>query len=592
MLEEPAPLRMPVSFYTKEHLYTKANIYSLQHLDQEVQKPGKDFSLWLVRTAKHMPPLVVWDNSERITEATVDSCLLPLSKDDLRDLQRSVPDGIVSKIRDVGREWGCKLGRDSRLEEINPELHPFISRPVPRLKDSEYLKRKDWKGFIDSLVAFRTDEKDDRLKLVHRSRLFRGLDPFLNPHSIEATNGGTSKSTFYSCVGVNFDKVTASSFIGFAKSPKEVFPGTVDQMELPIGIDQMESQGADEICRYLFDLLDNGSATVSSGATRFPVTSKSIFAFLANATGYTVDTTKSFSSLIEHFSKNAAIARRFGILLYANDLTKIMKAPSEETRKAWRHAVQEFRAVEEFAWERLLEIVHSEEVWHWVNLPIDGYTKQVEDIASSLLDEKVKSFLREFCSGQRRTRGAALYAALADNLASIALEEYSVDKILEDAESYLGEYVQLNLSSVINIAKAWGQEDSVRLSSFYQNLSEILKEVVSAIELRKRRFPNETTFTLDYINYKPKSESYKGSFKECIRHLNRRENISGKLTKIRQNFGMDIVRNEENKEWKVVLLKTETPRDSPSRRVFRHFRQNRQFDTAFGDGKKLSVGKG
>ena len=62
----------------------------------------------------------------------------------------------------------------------------------------------------------------------------------INPHSLQFTSGGTGKTEFYRRLGHQYDKVTINNFLGFAKSPEEIYPGTVDGTELPIGIDQIE----------------------------------------------------------------------------------------------------------------------------------------------------------------------------------------------------------------------------------------------------------------------------------------------------------------------------------------------------------------
>ena len=248
--------------------------------------------------------------------------------------------------------------------------------------------------------------------------------------------------------------------------------------------------------------------------------------------------------------------------MYANDLRKITKAPSREDEKQWQHSIDEFRAVEYEAWHRLLEIVNSEKVWNWVNNEIADYKEQLLPLVDGLLDDHVRSFLKEFVTGgQRRARAAALYAALADNLKNIALLEYDIDKIIGDSEQYLPEYVNLNLQSILNISKQWAKEDSIKKTMIFNSLPDYLKEIVSAIEQRKRRYPNEHNFGLQFIRYDSNNPVYKHNFKEIVRQLDRRGEdsklLESKLAKIKQAFGFDILKNSETKEWSVTIFKTE-----------------------------------
>src|SRR5207253_2187055 len=99
----------------------------------------------------------------------------------------------------------------------------------------------------------------------------------------------------------SFDPSINSSF---GSEILSIILGILDNSELVVGIDQIESQGAQEVVRYLFNICEYGEATVSSGAVEFTIRSNSILAFLANPIGS--DQTKSFNSLIDHLSSNSA----------------------------------------------------------------------------------------------------------------------------------------------------------------------------------------------------------------------------------------------------------------------------------------------
>jgi hypothetical protein len=561
-------LREVVPFYTVEHLYTDSTV-SLKNKsekDSEILRPKKNFSVWAVKDDRHNVALIVYDKEGRISETTREYSLVPLSDSEYKDMLKRC-ESLRPKLIKVAQGWRCTDPRGNTISEKNPILedidllhYPYVLAPVPRLREPSYLKHADWKGLVDKIVAFNTEEKEDVLKLSHRSAILKGLDPKINPHRIEVTIGGTGKTLFYDTAGLDVGKATSASFLGFAKSPVEIYPGTIDGLDLPVGIDQLESQSAPEIMRYLFNIMESGRDLVSNGAIKFEVESSSTFAFLANPIGYSINPTKSFAELIDHLSSNPAMGRRFGIILYygpeisGRPFKKITKKPDQKTEEGWKRAIQEFRAVEEYCISTLRGIIQKDEIWGWLNSPIDGYANTIQDLAKSIQDSNVADFLVEHGAGaQTRVRGAALYAALADNLAKVALGEYDVTGILDDAGEYLARYVEQNLTSITNICQQWGREKAVLTKAAFDNLPEYMKEIVSAIELHKRLRPERNVITLDGLAYKPGSKGYK-TFNECMVEFSKRKRKDEHIRKFKERFGFEI--KQVGDQWEVTILET------------------------------------
>jgi hypothetical protein len=547
-----APLNTIVRVHHVAHLYTKQMQPKSEVEEQEVLQPKIEFMLWQAYPGKHSQPYIVYDEQSKINTATQDTCFAHLRRKEIEQILPKLPNDTIGAINKIAKTWDNQKNVEETLEQI------FV-KPTKRLRSPEYLRSKDWQSFVDNLPSFdlKKDGIDHRLALTRKVHLLEGPNMALNCHGLICTNPGTGKSTWYQqeSVGILIDKASPNSFLGFAKSPREIFAGTVDQTRRNVGIDQLESQGALEIVRYLFQLLENGKAVVSSGAVRFPVTSSASFSFLANPVGYTLNPAKSFEGLIAHLSQNTAIGRRFGIILYANDIKVIENAPAPQTLERWNAAFDEFRAVEEYAQEEIQKIIYSPDVWTWLNRKDDEYARQCFYLLQDLFDDHVVSFLKELASpsAQRRTRAGGLYCAFIDHLNELALGSYKIEEILETAEVYLGEIVDLNIRSLSNIASKWGQEDSARKSAFFSGLPDWQQEIVSAIEQRKRAHPAELKFTLSEIRYTPKKEIYKGSFHEVCREFNRRKNISPYLSKIRTLFGFNIFK--EGSDWIVQLEK-------------------------------------
>lgn len=552
------PLRKIVPLFRIVHLYTKVSPGAVH---SEVEKPRKLYSVWLARSERHFPDWLIVDRDGHVSPAKLELCLslltdTPENTAVLEELKKVVG----SQVFRVGQEWGCEVKQDDIGRYIDSTAYfatGILVTPIARLKEVESLKPIDWPKFVDELVGFKTDEKDPALRLVHRAHLFRGISPLINPHSMEVTNGGTTKSTFYDMVGENLGKATASAFLGFAKSPKEVFPGVLDGSELPTGIDQIESQSAPQIMRFMFNALERGWDYVIGGATKFRVQTSSIIALLANTYAEASNPEKSFAALLDHISFNPAIGRRFAIILYGSQFKKVTKKPHPTTIEEWHQAVALFRAVEEFAWDRIQTLVHSKPVWDWLNQPIEGYAGALEGLMEHVQDDTVRTFVEEHGSGAHsRIRGAALYAAMADHLKDIALDKSDPTQMLEDAEGYLKSYVELNLNSIGVLSKEYAKEMAAQRSTLFSGLSDYLKEIISAVELWRRSKPAEQMILLQLIPYEPKNKEAYPTLKECIRPLNRLKNPAQTLDLIVKHFGIDIVKDDVG-SWKVILRDSE-----------------------------------
>ncbi|MDG6927129.1 MAG: hypothetical protein JRN10_00255 [Nitrososphaerota archaeon] len=527
----------------------------------EVRPSSRIFRIFLAYEDPHYPPRILidkdgWVNQTRLSYSFTAVTDRELISQILDHLRLTYPKRLSKILKAWGLQPEFKNGRESPIPDEEVAEAKIIVQPVPQLADPSILNGMDWPVFVNQLVSFKV-EKDPRLALVHKTHLLRGLDILINPHGLEVTNGGTGKSSFYDVFGINPGKVTAPSFLGFAKSPQEIFPGVINESELPIGIDQIESQSAFQIFRFMFNALEYGHDVVLSGAAKFTVETTSIFSLLANTYSNSSSYEKSFASLLEHISINSAIGRRFAIIVYGNNYKRIITKPSPDILREWHEAAALFRAVEEFDRKELLKILHSPQVWNGLNTPIESYEVAVNDISSSIQDETVKGFLEEHAAGaQVRIKGAAIYAALADSLANIALGKFVVDELLERAEDYLTKLIQINVESIMTLAQEYKKEISTQRIMLFSNLPDYLKEIVSAIELWRRSNPENKTVLLTTLRYRPKNENYK-TIHECLRKLNARKNVENILEELKRAFEFDLIKRDS--DWECTLL-TKTPR--------------------------------
>ena len=406
------PLRKTVIFFTlkKEYICPEKPVI----LDEVIEFPKK-WVLWKAFISNKHPPIFIIDRDGYLHPNKKEYALKQLECEDLVNVLKLLPSSMLKKVLNIAELWSIKVepkGRDeddeTYINRVAERIKELFYTPIPRLRDPIILKNIDWSEIIDQVIAFQTDEKDERLKIVHLATLLRGIRMDINPHSIQCTPGGTGKSTFYKMVGILFDKVSANTFLGFAKSPEEIYPGTIDGSELPILIDQIENQSAPQIMRFMFNVLEYGIGNVSTGAVSFSIQSRSIFNFAANPISEKSDPSKNFSLLITQLTHNPVMGRRFGIIVYGNDFRAIENRSLDYYE--WHQKISLFRAVEEYAWREIQKILRNEKVWEWINTPIQDYANIIEGIVDNIDDDIVRTFLLEHArKAQHRVRGAALY---------------------------------------------------------------------------------------------------------------------------------------------------------------------------------------
>jgi hypothetical protein len=224
-----------------------------------------------------------------------------------------------------------------------------------------------------------------------------------------------------------------------------------------------------------------------------------------------------FGVLLEKLSKNPALGRRFGVILYDKDAVRIKRR--EKDMDVLREKVALFRAVEEYCLPELRRILNDEKVWSWLNTRNEEFIRQalqlIEPIEAD--DENLYLFLKEFIeNGGSHTRGGALRAALTLNLDRIALKEYEISEVLQEAEEFLTDLLEINFKSLQLIASTFQEvKDQGDLRAF-DMLPTYMKEIVSAVEHWRRSLTDEKrktlsvplSFYLNTLEYTPETASY------------------------------------------------------------------------------------
>lgn len=538
------PLRYVLPFFTTPvPFYVKAKPPIV--VDGELIRFETEWKLYQVKLQQNAPSIFVWDRDGYLP-GKQEAALHLVEAEDLAHILSSLPEKKVCELEGILRnEWGVQREEGQNLIEVLAGK-PLFFQPVPKLKDPSILETMDWAAYIESLVCPKKG-KDARLIVVHRAKLLKPLAMNYAPHSLEITNSNTGKTSFYEAAGIKIDKFTRKAILGFAKSPVEVYPGTIDGSELPTAFDQVESQDSYELARYMFNIMETGRALVDSGGVRFAVETKSCFAYLSNPVAKEAKVVEAFKALLNHISANPALGRRFGIILFGTNLKTIQgtEKMTLQERAEWKKAFTLFRAVEEYAIPKLKALIADSKLIEWLHKPIKGYREAIYNATKKLEDYNIASFFEAHAEAEHRVRGAALHAAVAFFLDKIALGKVTVERILEEAEDLLSEYVNINLQSIADLCNMWDVLRTDQAKAFFENLSGYMKEIVSAIIHHKRQNPDAVSVQLDAIPYIPEDQEAYRYFSRCVFKLKQRKRLDVLNESFRNFFGFQIERGND-----------------------------------------------
>lgn len=461
------------------------------------------------------------------------------------------PDEIEKTLTEIqlGQHEEFDKSEDgSKLEDILIGNN-LIYKPCKLLRKPDILLEIDnWNEIVNQVVNYGNTEKDPRLCIIHKATLPKGIDQRANPHSIQALNGASGKTTFYDINGQVFTKVTKNSLIGFAKSPEEVYPGMLNGQTDSIALDQVES-GQWSILDYLFNLMESGNAKVSSGSATFTVNTLSNINILANPAVTNGDRESDFGSILIHLTSNPVIGRRFGIFAYGTDYKRINKRDDPLTIQSWKQLAQFYKAVEEYAQPQLKAIYKNPKTWNWLSKPIElkgnddkiiySYSKTIDEVLANLTDNKIYTFFKEHSkAGQVRVRAAALNIAIVDNLNKIVLESISLNELLEYAEDHISTITTNNIESINNLVSNYKQDLEIASKYFYETSPAYVQGIINVvINAHRNKLVTGNQFSLKSVEIKPEIEEYE-YVSECIdRLLKRKHGLAQLSNDLNQHFG-------------------------------------------------------
>lgn len=535
------------SLHRQMEYYRISPYYPIEHIENGEDGTidlVRDYMIYVVEAQHKSNPIFAVDSDSYLDKKRKHVSLRPLELDQGETIVGLLPPVIKKKMAEKALLWNCS-GDINRLASdlVNEQI---LTSPIPPLKDLSILDTFKWEDLVSELVAFNGVEPDPRLKTVRKCTTMRGFRPELNCHSIISLPGQTGRSDYYELAGTVTPKATATGLIGYARSPNEIFPGALDRDEYPHAIDQVESQQAWQLFRYLFNIMETGKALIEVGGAQFWCKSLSPLICIANPAGVAVKGAMDFWSLLEKITTRQAMGRRFGTILYDTEAKRIPRR--EGNKELWASYFQFFRAVEETALPKLREIYASKEVWDWCNTKIEGFFESGSSIITDLDEPELHAFLMEFLSNcTSHLMGGAFSAVILDNLGDIVRGKYDIHKLLNEAEVYVSELVDISLKSLGNITQNFTEQKTSRMLLLYNGLPKYLKTIVNALELFRRNNQDKPIdiVTISSINYTPNKE--KEGFKylsEAIKEA-QKGNPSRYNNVLKDNYGFEIFPEEK-----------------------------------------------
>jgi hypothetical protein len=511
-LGQPLRSEVPIGYLKPLYVHTEPLFVKEPDGTMVLEREEILWTLWEAGRKPESRRFLILDSDGYVREKRTAYCLALADPQEVAEAVRAAPEDVLKRLKRIaGAGGGGKGGEgggeeDERLAVAEALVRrQLVLKPVPSLRNAEFLRDIDWRAFVEEELLTYGAPVDPRVLAARRALALKGVDGRYSPHALIVVPSGVGKSVFPKVFGLLCDRATPKTLIGYATSEK-VERGLIDGAEEVIGFDQIESSEVGNLARYMLDYMEDGRCTFAVGGAVVVEEGTAPLLFLANPLGTGGE--KDFQHVLDMVNENPALGGRIAIIVYIpneeaerKEVSVIRGTPYElspEEEEKWRGLVRLLRAVEDYCRKELRAIYRHPKVVEWLKRPIavegeDGrsrsYLEAVKEIAGSLAagNPKLYEFLLNHASqAGRKIRGAALQAALLYNLKDIALNEHSIEKILEEAEERLREIVSVNLGSIASIVRDYEGKREKTASSIFHALPENFKLVVQALEAYRR----------------------------------------------------------------------------------------------------------
>jgi hypothetical protein len=509
------------------------------------------------------PPILVLDHEGLVTPGRVAYPLRLYQPKDVvsyAELWDDVPPVVIEKIQKL-LEYYPTTATGKSFDPSVLLKHKILYEPTLRLADTKLLEKIDWANFVEKeLLSFQA-EKDPRLKTVFKATILRGSEMQFCPHALICTGSGTGKTQIFDLAGIRRDKITAVSLIG-TRTENRYSEGLVQDQTLPICIEQLESQTAHEIFRFMLSFMEKGKASASTAFGSLTIEGQCTFVVTANPTGYETDKIGTFRSLIDSLGSNhVALGRRLGLLIYGGEgVYQRVKSLQSLDETAWNVRFELFRSIEEYAYPLVQNLFKEPQIRAWLETQIPDYEANVNTLASQIEDRSIKEFLRTHGYGAyRHIRGGALNCAIMDLLlefvklrqANAGIPQETIDHLIFKANEYTSQLVNINLESIANISKTLETEWQLQ-AMLFQKFPKYLKDTVTTVKAYKDQNKEHVAEEVTFASLEKYFNQTGGNYWSNVECNLSNSNIETHNMILAKYFGFTIVKKADE-VWSVLF---------------------------------------
>ena len=286
-----------------------------------------------------------------------------------------------------------------------------------------------------------------------------------NDHQIVYTNPGTGKSKIAERTSMLTTRMSSAWMKGFSSSQKsDTHVGGLSGMTSTITFDEFQSD--DKFVKNLpsiYTVMDSGMDVTLTGHGAPPVDTRFKLRLCGNPGDDTGNADYELLMLFNDFLEKStdnyqAMGRRFGLILFSNDFTKV--GGSTMSQDEYTEAFYEWSAVSNSLPLKFDSLMLDPQVSAWLNKPHDrhvldaiaGYEAMMgASLQQQVFKRPIRAFVSELGLNYRRMRGMALKLAVFHLCWSVLEGKASIQKVLKQADKEYEYIVKLQMQSLDNL---------------------------------------------------------------------------------------------------------------------------------------------
>jgi hypothetical protein len=344
-----------------------------------------------------------------------------------------------------------------------------------------------------------------------------------NSNELVYTNTKTTKSTTANKTSRLLLSARISKLLGFSTA-NEVIKGELDNETRVITIDEVQEDKGEELFGLLNNYMEQGTCEIAKGKQSVNVKGYAGLRLQGNPKLSIENQDKQEQSnlmqfeeeaLHQHFvdalkiisSNNEAFGGRIGYFAFRLDLKskKDFKITKNLTQEQIDNNEALVKAVMQEARTNYSKLYFNQKIIDWHNKPLsNSYINTLLELEKNALLEAIRLFIKGHREqANSHLRGKAFKLACVDHAINIMREETNITTLLEDAEEYVTQIQEQNLTSFQNLVKISENDEAKKnyLKTAYKELPEHLKILLSAVIEAKEITPQQKYTLKELSNF-------------------------------------------------------------------------------------------